>query len=94
MIIPVIIQKTIRHPAAIKRNVALFCRSPKNKKLEALDDTNKKYPPTPIKIRAQSKVDFLNKDAICSTQLMARKKWQVQIINDYESRLIINNHNI
>lgn len=77
----------IKHPPARKRSVAFFCKSPNKKKLGASDDTNKKYPPVAINIKAMSKVNVLNIDAIHKTQPKTCKLLLSQIINNYEFQL-------
>ncbi len=77
------------HAPERKRSIAFFCRSPNKKKLGASDVMNKKYPPVAINIRAMSKVNVLNMEAIDGTQPKAHTIWLVQIIKNYEFRLII-----
>jgi len=68
LINPAITHIIIKHPPARKSSIAFFCKSPNKKKLGASDVTNKKYPPVAINMKAMSKVNVLNIDAIDRTR--------------------------
>jgi hypothetical protein len=86
---PLIAQIIINNPPARKRSSAFFCRSPNKKKFGASDDTNKKYPPVAIKLKAMSKVNVLNINAINRTQPKTCKLLLPNIIKNYEFQLTV-----